>query len=439
MRCLSCLIFALSCLLGYAATARADADVNVDGEIRFRTELDDRTFREGTDMSAYNLLRTRLGVGAFLEDNALFYAQFQDSRTLGGLGAGGFQSGTLNDGRNVDVHQAYLKIAKLWREGLGVKLGRFEVALGNERVFGPVGWSNVGRSWEGATAWYRTEALKLTGMALKRRELQGPFHPSEDTDFDVYGVVADLADPAFQLFCVYEYDSSRELALAAGGRDGANDLDRVTLGIFFKNQVEGYRLDYSLNAAYQTGTAYDSTGTGSPVRKLDIGAYMLTFEVGYTIGGSRPARIAAAIDYTSGDGDPADGDWRAYNNLYYTGHKWRGFMDYFLDSSPSGLVDLKGHAGVELAPKWWLSGDLHWFRTAAEYDDPLGGGGARTTDVGTEIDLTLKTESIDGVGMLGGASFFMPKDAFADTFDPGSGGDPRTGLWFYYQFIVSFD
>ncbi len=84
-------------------------------------------------------------------------------------------------------------------------------------------------------------------------------------------------------------------------------------------------------------------------------------------------------------------------------------------------------------------GDVHWFRTAEEYGDPLGDEGATTSDVGVEIDLTVKTSSIEGAHMMGGVSFFMPEDSFAETFTPGSGDDPETGVWFYWQFMVDFD
>ena len=69
--------------------------------------------------------------------------------------------------------------------------------------------------------------------------------------------------------------------------------------------------------------------------------------------------------------------------------------------------------------------------------DPLdtdsSDGSDVTSDVGVEVDITLKTKSIEGVHAMAGASFFMPQEAFAGI------EDPETGLWFYYQLTVSFD
>lgn len=448
MRSLLSLSVVAAIVLGYALPVMAMTEVEVDGQIRFRTEFDDRYFGpdpvsdEDLEMAVFHLLRTRLGVGATVADNARFYFQAQDSRKLGdGPSLKDSQSGGLMDTHNVDVHQAYLKIMNLWADGLGLKLGRFEVNLGNERVFGSVGWSNVGRSWEGAMAWYKMEKLKLSGMALKRFEPDGPFEQSIDnSDFNVYGIVANLADPAFQFFFTYEQDAddsmvlegaSLEAGLAADGdEDDCNNLDRMTVGAFYKNNVEDMNIDYAFNAAYQFGNIHGPYGEPS-LDEYDISAYMINLELGYNIEGDHPARLAGAIDYTSGDDDGTDTDWGAYNNLYYTGHKWRGFMDYFVSSNTSGLVDLMGRAHVELFRDWWLMGDFHYFQTAEEYVNPLVTD-ETTSDVGMEIDLTLKTKSIAGAGMMAGASFFMPEDAFAGL------EDPDTGMWFYYQFVVNF-
>jgi len=451
MRLIATLVLTALVASALPSQAAAETKIDVSGQIRFRSEFDDRSFDCDAEMSTYHLLRTRLGVGATVDENARFFVQLQDSRTLGAMNQfEELQSGTTQDSKNVDVHQAYLKIRRLWFDGLGLKAGRFEVALGNQRVFGPVGWSNVGRSWEGLMAWYEAEEFRAKAMALKGRELDAPFRqPEESGDLDVYAFVLDLKDPALQVFLSYDRDAGDSMvsdstssgigplagsSLAESG-DDANNMDRITLGAFFENEVEEMHIDYSLNVAYQTGTVHGVGGVPGP--EYDISAYMVNFELGYTIEGERPARIAGAIDYTSGDEDASDTDWGAYHNLYYTGHKWRGYMDYFTGSNAPGLMDLVGRAKIELSRDWWLFGDVHYFRTAQDYRDPLDtnpdDGIDTTNDVGVEVDLTLETKSVQGVRMTGGASLFVPKESFAGFEDP----DP--GLWFYYQFQVDFD
>jgi hypothetical protein len=446
MRSLLSLSIAAVILLGFTLPAQAGTEVDVTGQIRWRTEFDDRSFGENTDMAIYNLLRTRLGVGANVGENARVFIQAQDSRVMGASG----QSGGLLNTANLDVHQAYLKIMDLWDSGIGLKLGRFEVKTGNERVFGPVDWSNVGRSWEGAKVWYKHEDVALAGMALKKFEPDSPpsdnfLQEGSEDDFNVYGIMAHLVDPAFQFFFTYERDGANEMAsgyeppyMAAGTLDeedeDCNNLDRMTLGMFFENDVEDMGIDYAINAAYQFGKVhYDEMGMRT-VEELDISAYLLNLELGYTIDAERPVRIAGMIDYASGDDDLSDTDWNAYDNLYYTGHKWRGFMDYFVGSHEWGLMDLMARAHVEMAPNWWLMGDFHYFRTAAEYDaTPMSETATMTNDVGMEIDISLKTKSIADTKMMAGGSFFMPKDNWVG-FD-----DSETGTWFYFQFLVDFD
>jgi hypothetical protein len=408
--------------MAFALTAAAETEVDVSGQIRVRTEFDDRLFGEENTLNMFTLMRTRLGIGATVDDNARFFVQVQDSRTLGGIDAFyGMQSGLgLNNTKNLDLHQAYLKVKRLWVDGLGLKLGRFEVAFGDERILGPVGWDNVGRSWEGGMLWYKAEKFTLKGMFLKALEFNAPFKEvTMNRDFSVYALIAKIHDPGLELFWVYEYDADTLFVTA----DDANDLDQFTIGGYYQNEVD--QIDYHVNAAYQMGKLYD---------QYDISAYMFAGEVGYSFTGERPARVALGIDYASGD-DGSDDEWNTYDNLYYTGHKFRGYMDYFLGSNTVGLIDLMGRGKTELATDWWLMGDFHWFRTAEEY----GVGDCSCSDVGAEIDLSVKTKSVKGVDLTGGASFFFPKENFGEYRFPGTGFDPNTGMWLYYMFTLNFD
>ena len=94
---------------GFAMTAAAETKVDVSGQVRVRGEYDDRVFSDGYIVNLYTLLRTRLGVGATVDENARFFVQFQDSRRFGGVDEfhsddGALQSGTLHDSKNLDVH-----------------------------------------------------------------------------------------------------------------------------------------------------------------------------------------------------------------------------------------------------------------------------------------------------------------------------------------------
>jgi hypothetical protein len=165
----------------------------------------------------------------------------------------------------------------------------------------------------------------------------------------------------------------------------------------------------------------------------DISALLFTFEAGLTLPGSANARLALGVDYASGDDDSSDDNVNTFDNLYYTGHKFRGYMDYFVSSNMSGLMDLMARSRLDLGKSWEFRGDLHFFQTAADYVDPTASTPGETTrDVGWELDVTFTQPMILGARLDIGGSMFFPSEAYAGV------SDPETGLWGYSMITVDF-
>ncbi len=423
-------LFALSLIIG--GTALAETKVDVSGQVRFRKELDRRAFSSMYKAETYSFLRTRVNVNAEVDENAHVFVQFQDSRVLGGKTfLGGNQAGALNDGKNVDVHQAYLKLDNIFGEGWGAQMGRFEVNFGNERTFGAVGWDNVGRTWEGASGWYDNPSVKITGWALKAVEAM---NMTGNRDFDLYGYSVDVKKAKASFFAILERNSKRDSF-------GKKTLNRFNLGGHIKHKKN--KIDFEANAVYQGGTVSTAfaSGTksivGSTIAQtpttgdalLDVKAFLAAGEIGYNFSGSKKVRVAVGADISSGDDDPTDTDFKSYNNLYYTGHKFRGFMDYFLKSNFGGLMDLMFRGKFNPTNGWTVKGDVHYFRTVKDYTDYTA---TKTSDVGIEIDLSVVTTRVKGAKIVNGASYFIAKDSFAGTTNSDA------GIWGYSQVIVNF-
>ncbi len=411
MKYRSTVLYLVVMLLICATPAFGETEVDITGQVRVRSEASDRTFEEYNQVLEYTDMRSRVTVEALIDSNTHAVIQFQDSRRLGANTAMNTPaSGSLNDGKNVDIHQAYIQIDRLWSDGWGAKAGRFELNLGNQRVFGAVGWHNVGRVWEGGSGWYDEESINITGYWLKRMELN---YWGYNRDFDIIGTNVTIKRVGVQMFAFYELN-----AFDVGLVRGSHRLDRLSLGMYYQHVYD--QLDVIFNGVYQFGDIMDQT---------DLAAFLFTLEIGHTLPGKAKARIAAGVDYASGDDDPNDGESNTYNNLYYTGHKFRGYMDYFLSSGTAGLVDLMLRAKGDIASGWLVKTDLHYFKTAAEYIDFTGN---KTTDVGIEIDGSVTTNTVAGVDLTAGASLFFPTEAFAGRFDP------ETGAWFYTMATVNF-
>jgi hypothetical protein len=385
----------------------AETEVKVSGQVRLRSETNGKSFDTSKTITNVRMMRTRINLDATVDGNAHAFVQFQDSRILGDTNSiGDWQSGGLNDGKNVDIHQAYIQIDRLWFDGFGTKAGRFELNLGNQRVFGAVGWHNVGRTWEGGMSWYQGKDYKVSGFWFKAQEEMEKSNVLANRDFDILGLHAKFDKANLELFGVYEFDQDTLYqgdSLVLKG----DKLKRLTFGMYYKRQHN--QMDFEFNAAFQTGTMVDS---------VDISGLMFTGEVGYSLKCDKKVRVAAAIDFSSGDDDPSDSDHKAYNNLYYTGHKFRGHMDYFVKSTNPGLIDIILRGKFNVAPKWTVKGDFHYFKTAADYSLPTATVGdsvvttTTSTDAGMEFDFSVTTSSVAGVKLVGGLSIFLPQESF---------------------------
>jgi len=397
----------------------AETDIAISGQVRIRHETDQKRLVAEDVTQDFTDMRTRVMLEATVKENTHAVVQFQDSRRFGGQTyAGAPASSQLNDGKNVDVHQAYIQIDRLFSVGWGMKAGRFELNLGNQRAFGAVGWSNVGRAWEGAQGWYDNPAARVTGYWLKRLELNDE---AGNRDFDVYGVNAVIKNAGVEVFLFYEYDADDRSPFAAGT---TYKTRRGSLGTYF-NRTYG-RMDFTGNGIYQFGTLNNDHNGYS---EHDISAFLITMETGYTFPGSGKARIAGGIDYASGDDNPYDEEWNAYDNLYYTGHKFRGYMDYFIASELTGLVDLMLGGRIAPHPGWALNGTMHHFMRTAGYTDYRG---VSTKDVGTEVDLGVSTTTVPGVNLAAGSSIFLPTESFAGM------ENPDTKWWLYVMMTAEF-
>ena len=430
-------------LFAVAVPVSADTELKFSGQIRLREEADLRDFDTAKTWLTFANLRTRVAVEATVDANAHVFVQFQDSRQMGGNTQFGTRaSGQLNDGKNVDVHQAYFQVDRLLVDGLGFKAGRFEMNFGNQRVFGAVGWSNVGRAWEGGMGWYDHEKYRITGFGLKATEKNNEYYHA---DFDIGGLYATCKEANVDLFWFYVYDAD-----TTGYWYSINRLDRLNAGTYFKREYPDLKLDFEGNFVYQWGQQprglYNPFGVGLARNrdKIDIAAYMFAFEAGHKIDAPWPGRLAVGIDYTSGDDDAADDKFKAYNNLYATAHKFNGFMDYFTDGAKSGrpyansgLVDIVVRAAAEPYAGWKAKLDAHFYSTNKDYMYTASDGSTVVSNkAGIELDATLATTVIDGLNIQGGASFFFAEDDFTMAASGVADADP--GMWFYAMTTVNF-
>ena len=97
------------CLFILACPVVADTDIGVSGQVRLRIENDAKSFSPSAATQNFADMRARVVVEGLVDDNAHVFIQFQDSRRAGADDL----SGTLKNGKNGDVHQAWISIDNL--------------------------------------------------------------------------------------------------------------------------------------------------------------------------------------------------------------------------------------------------------------------------------------------------------------------------------------
>lgn len=375
--------------------------ISMEGSVRWRSEFDDKDFVDSTAMYERTFLRMRFGTRFQIGDNSLAYIQFQDSRNVGTNSAG------LTNDSNLGIHQAYIKVAGLFNEGFTLQIGRFGAPYGRERLLGTVGWHNVGRTFDGIRGNYASADYKIDVFTLKIDDRSFNSPPNEN-DWTLYGAYGFFMEDRFHLFALYDWDQEPV--------NGADAMKRSTIGAYYKHTTQN-DLKLELDAAIQRGS--------QDTRKVD--GYIVAGDISYGFKREYKPVLGIGIDITSGDDGSDSTTIKSFNNLYYTGHKFRGFMDYFLGPTKEGLVDLVLHGGIKPSKVSLLKVDFHFFKTM---ENLAGADSVNYKDLGQEIDITAKYTWEKGITFQGGFSAFLASDNWKPEVS-------RT-TWLYGMIVASF-
>ncbi len=400
------LVFSLAgCLMAQTA----DVPVKFDGQVRFRNEADGRDFNNDSDLNTYSLLRARLGASIQPLPDVKVYIQVQDSRAFGS------EPGTLSSTANLDVHQAYFQLNNLWGKSVDLKVGRQEMIYAGQRLIGAVGWHNVGRAFDGVKLTFgKNNTLDVFNMIVTESSAASgvPSIGAESADFNFFGVYYKHRKKQGYKLDLYGLIESN-LRETVPGED---DLGRVTLGSYAKGKLSG-NFDFESELALQVGKRLGQ----------DVSAFMLTGALGYTFASARKPHVSIGYDYLSGM-DAGDTDYKVFDTLFATNHKFYGFMDYFLNvpahTGGAGLQDFMVKGKLPLRSNLSLSGHFHNFRAAKGAEKNLG----------NELDFSLNYKYNAAVSAVWGLSVFMPGTLIEQRF----ANNNDVAVWSYTSLLVKF-
>ena len=367
-----CKLLALFLLIGQ--TGASYAEVEIGGQVRSRLEFRDPA--AGGEDDSFTSMRVRAQLQSSLDRHVRLFIQWQDVRLWGE------ELNTLGDFRadSFDLHQGYADFGAISGRPLSVRLGRQEISLGGQRLFGAVGWTQQGRAFDGVRVTAAPDGYHLDLLGIRLAD----------------ATAAGIANNAYLAGLQAQLARARDLQLYAFYNSAGSATDQFTLGFRQAGKAGGF--PYRVEAAYQTGERGGQ----------DVAAYLIGIRAGTTVG---KTGLTLWYDRLSGDDDPADGETQVFDTLFATNHKFYGFADYFLNipvhTAGLGLQDLAVKAAYPLRPGIKLGVHLHSFLLAEKGDLESG-------HLGEEVDITLNHRYSENAACTAGLSYVLADDAFAD-------------------------
>ena len=297
------------------------------------------------------------------------YFQLQDSRLLGDQFSSAGQTGL--DNTSPTFHQFYGQINGPLNGKNKIRFGRFEMPLGNQRIFARSNWGNYGRSFEGITNARDTRQGNILFFHLINADLY-PMNDQFDYIVDgFYGtsnirsfrkgttqtIESEKIDPNNSGLLLDYYLFNENIVV----NPGSNTKKRQTLGARIIKKFSRFNLESE--AAYQTGKYYSD----------NIQAYLLSLNLEIPISFVPLTKsISFSQEYISGDkneSEDSDNVLSGFAKPFGAGHAFHGYYDNplhkkFPNNSHAGLNEWYIKTKHEIFPKIDLLIKYHSFKDA---------------------------------------------------------------------------
>lgn len=337
------------------------------GELRSRYETKQYEKKNGAKYDSNKEFvgqRSRLTVDAKVNDRSSAVMRFQDRRIWGSNG-----TDLTDNGDNTELNLIYYDYKDIIND-TNLRVGRQELGYADERVIGPVGWSNQGRTFDAVKISHDSHGGKHMWDFFASKVKEDNNEASNDVDFGgIYARFHDRKDLKWDAYVLMK-------------RDGANDQDLTHLGLNLKGGKN--RFNWELQGGSQMGE----------YGKNDISAAAGHGLLGYTFTGKNKPKVEVEYNYASGDDNPTAGDVKTYDELYPTNHGKYGIVDIV---DYKNLEEFVAAVGFKPCDKSQFKLSWHQFQLAEKNDNlyfsntafytPAGTLGAFGKNIGTEIDV----------------------------------------------------
>ena len=349
-----------------------------NGEYRMRLEgISGTGFKPDAD-DAYTLSRIRLNLSVSPQSWLRGFVQAQDAQAM-------FRN-AKPDGPpyedTFDLRQAYVEIGRKEGNTFELRVGRQELAFGEQRLVGHVSWLNTARSFDAVRAAYRHQNFRIDAFAASVVNIkEGSFdkRTGGNNFHGIYGSFTKLV-PRATVEPYAFWRLSRGLKSEAGI---PSKLDFKTIGFRWVGKLPA-NFDYGVEMATQTG----SLGPD------DVQAWGGHWLAGYTFAQptSKP-RVFVEYNFATGDKNPTDQKREGFDQLYPTPHDKTGLADQV---GWKNIHHVRG--GLEVKPtaklsastsyhSWWLANTHDGLYAASGALVARIGDGSAGRHVGQEFDV----------------------------------------------------
>jgi hypothetical protein len=352
--------------------------LRIRGEFRERIEGFDGAGFVDDRSDLYYLSRVRLNATITASKQLSFLVQAQDARvadkTIGPVGTP-FKA-------PFDLRMAFADVGDA-KSPVAVRVGRQELAFGEQRLVGHVSWLNAARTFDGAKITLRMPAFSVDafGASVVRIE-DGSF--DESGNGNRFAGAYATAPKLIPLGSVEPYVFWRRDVNLRTETLTFGDLKQTTIGVRLAGRMPK-RLDYGVEMAVQRGS----------LRADDVSAWAGHWQLRESLPGPGAVRLTGEYNYASGDENPTDGVRGTFDNLYPTPHDKYGLADQI------GWRNIHhSRGGVEFTPvkatpvavnyhSWWLAERRDGIYTAGGAPLARVVAGAANTHVGQELDFQV--------------------------------------------------
>jgi hypothetical protein len=365
--------------------------VSIDGNMRWRSEIDGKDFNSDTGMNEFQTLRTQIGIKVMASDDVLFRVKFKESRYVGTQGSNKAAA------TEFQAQEAYMCMKNFISPNMGLRVGRYEMWYGRKRILGTGGWNiNGPRTYDAVTIKYGNDAMKWDFSYARTSDTNTPAELGAQDDH-LFIVAGKMMKGNLQPMVVVDWNQNKGTQL---------DPDLTyTPAVYFKHKMGGIQLD--VDGAVQMGKRADK----------DVFGWLFAADVSYTIDNAMKPKFGIGVDMTSGNGYDQDADKDARILLpYMSRHLYRGFMDFHKDVN-QGMIDGIFRFAIKPSKNYSLSLDVHNFMYMTdEYLDP-NDESTSYKQMGQEIDLRYKRNLAKGLGLDCAYCIYMPSEDYKPDAD----------------------